>query len=595
MRQFRMAMGATMLCVILSACRSPQPQPQPPSTSIPASRPTLISTVTLPCQSGAGTAWRTWRSGQEPVGITTLLADGDTLWAGTAQGLVRVDLRTDAATTHIHAQEMGRVGVLLPLEEKRVWAQTESGCFYYDGQQWTGVNGSTACKYATTWGIDQNGDLWGLGYTDTRFYTPYYAHFAGRVPLRGETWEPIEAKSGPDAYPTDNEKNCPAWQSFASNGLAYRSSSECQAMIHARQTLRSKIANWYGIVAVDTNGSIWYSYDMALGHLEADGMNTTMRFGTRIYALASDPKHGVWVGTGDGLAYYDGQRVQWMPLELGACTIPEVTHGLAVDAHGIAWVGTTSGVLTLRPENLDWRPLTGLELQGEQANGPVSAMVADADGRVWATDNLSLWQFGGPTVKLATPLPLPGCYFENLLIDTAGNVWGAVAPCGALRFNPTNGQWSEYHFFRSNQGPMTMGADGTLYILGTDGLRAYASASSEWRLVASLKATTIAADRQGGVWVGLRDTGELWRYRNGQIESLGKPFDERVLQRLFVDSRNRLWAAADGLKLYDGRAWRSLPLAVGAIRELTSGPNGRVWILGASGVAVYDPAADKQP
>lgn len=474
-----------------------------------------------------------------------------------------------------------------------MWAQTESGCFYYDGRQW--INVPTACGYATRWGIDRNGDLWGMGYTETRFYTPYYVRFAGHVPPKGGAWEPIKTKSGPDAYPTNNEENCPAWQSFASYGTTYHSSSECQAMNLARQTLRSKIANWYGIVAADADGSIWYSYNMALGHLEADGMIKTMRFGTRIYALASDPKHGVWVGTGDGLAYYDGQRVQWMPLGLGACSIPEVTHGLAVDTRGIAWVGTTSGVLTLRPENRDWRPLTDLGLQSEQANWPISAMAADSRGHVWATDNLSLWQFGGPTVKLATLLPLPGCYFENLLMDTTGSVWGAVAPCGALQFNPASGQWSEYHFFRSTQGPMTMGTDGTLYILGTDGLRAYASTSSEWRLVASLKATAIAADQQGGVWIGSGETGELRHYQSGQVELFGKPFDKWELQRLFVDSRNRLWAVAGGLRFYDGQAWRSLLLSVGAIRELTSGSDGRVWVLGASGVAVYDPAGDKQP
>jgi len=117
MRQFRIAMGATMLCLILSACRSPQPLPQPQSTPIPPLRPTLTfaPSVTLPCQPGTGTAWRTWRASREPAGITTLLADGDTLWGGTAQGLARVDLRTGAATTYIHTQEMGRVEVLLPL------------------------------------------------------------------------------------------------------------------------------------------------------------------------------------------------------------------------------------------------------------------------------------------------------------------------------------------------------------------------------------------------------------------------------------------------------------------------------------------------
>jgi ligand-binding sensor domain-containing protein len=175
-------------------------------------------------------------------------------------------------------------------------------------------------------------------------------------------------------------------------------------------------------------------------------------------------------------------------------------------------------------------------------------------------------------------------------------VWGAVARCGAVRFDPATSQWAEYYLTRENQGPMTMDGEGTLYILGTDGLYVYSPVLSEWRLVATLQAATIAADRQSGVWIGLQGTGELWRFRNGQIERWGQPFRRFSLWRLFVDNRNRLWAVVSGgLKIFDGQTWQPVALALGAIRELTSSPDGRVWVLGSSGVAVYDPAKDKLP
>ncbi len=45
--------------------------------------------------------------------------------------------------------------------------------------------------------------------------------------------------------------------------------------------------------------------------------------------------------------------------------------------------------------------------------------------------------------------------------------------------------------------------------------------------------------------------------------------------------------------------WPALPLIdppdVGTLRDETFGPDGRVWLVGDRGIAVYDPTKDKQP
>jgi ligand-binding sensor domain-containing protein len=553
-------------------------------------RPTLAATPegALPCAPNTGTAWRVWRTSREPAGITTLLTDGNTLWVGTWQGLARVDLRTNIAATYLRAQEMGQIKTLLALGEGRLWAHAESGCFYYDGRQWTPIN-VTACKYAYAWGIGRDGDLRATGALSVRFYEPYYAHFDGHIPPAGGTWEPVN-KTGDSWMQSDD---CVSLHSYSGTGVIFRSPSECQALNRARQILLGKTPNWYGLLAIDADGSAWYSYQNALGHLLLDGSSTTIDLGRRINVLAPDPQRGVWIGTGDGLMVYDGKNLQTMPLGLGACAVPEVTHGLAVDSNGVAWLGTTGGVLALRPDSMTWRPATTLGVPGEQVNRPIAALAADALGRVWATDNYWLWQFGGQT----TALPISwsySCYMENLVVDAAGDVWGAAAACGILQFVPSSGRWVAHTIERGRQGTLVKGVDGTLYTLGSRGLYAYSSTSAEWRLAAALKANAIAADRQGGLWLGDTEQGNLWRYRNGQVEPHGQPFTAYSLERLFVDSRNRLWAAG-GLRWYDGQTWRPVTLPLGAIRETTDGLAGRTWVAGASGVAVYDPAADRLP
>jgi ligand-binding sensor domain-containing protein len=67
--------------------------------------------------------------------------------------------------------------------------------------------------------------------------------------------------------------------------------------------------------------------------------------------------------------------------------------------------------------------------------------------------------------------------------------------------------------------------------------------------------------------------------------------------RWYFDSRSWLWIH-DGVNLfrYNGQAWQSAHQPnVGPIQDMTTGPDGRVWVVGDRGVAVYDPMADKQP
>ena len=119
---------------------------------------------------------------------------------------------------------------------------------------------------------------------------------------------------------------------------------------------------------------------------------------------------------------------------------------------------------------------------------------------------------------------------------------------------------------------------------------------SEFRPVGAKGADRIAADKQGGIWVASREKGGLWHYKSGRLTPYGQRFKEHSLQQITVDSQNRLWAAlSDTLHVYDGKTWRCIETPLRQIGELTNGPDGRIWIVGDIGIAVYNPAADKQP
>jgi len=64
-----------------------------------------------------------------------------------------------------------------------------------------------------------------------------------------------------------------------------------------------------------------------------------------------------------------------------------------------------------------------------------------------------------------------------------------------------------------------------------------------------------------------------------------------------VDNQDQLWAeVGQALMINNGSAWRTITLPIAMTnRKLTSDPDGRIWIIGDEGVAVYNPAADKRP
>ncbi len=105
------------------------------------------------------------------------------------------------------------------------------------------------------------------------------------------------------------------------------------------------------------------------------------------------------------------------------------------------------------------------------------------------------------------------------------------------------------------------------------------------------------ADRQGGVWLTTTDRGNLWHYANGQTTVIAQPFGGNWITALYVDQTDRLWAANlyQQLAVYDGQTWRTFATpGIGTVFRIADAPDGRMWFVGNAGLAVYDPAQDKQ-
>lgn len=625
MRKFRVhnfctMIGTLIFCLALSACQSPTPQPTlpPPPSPNTSPQPTPLPALAERCISRPGAVWRTWRTAQNPSAVYALLTDQSALWAGTSFGVWRVNLRTG---DYFSYDEIGATSKLLPIENGHLWAASDRGLFYFDGQRWTKPLHE---REVTRLGVGYNGDLW--VFAGTRF--PVFSHLSGHVPPTSGPWQESNSGFSKEKEPAD----CQQWQTITTGSYTHQSSAECQALNQARQAV-SKITKEYALLAIDADQSTWWATTSTLGHLLA-GRSTTLALPVdKVYALAPDPAHGVWIATDQGLAYSDGSALRWTPLGLDICTFAGTAHDIIVDHQGTAWVQTSGRLRVLRSDETTWRPVTNLGLVGEDADRPVWDIVADPHGGIWATHGYDLWRFGDSTSIQPVMFPVPNCFVSDLALDSIGNVWIAAGECGLLQFTPSNGKWTQHRptdsFFGNS---IAVGPGGVVYALDQDifidgyyeRLYEYTRSNTvstldrgapEWHLLPFLSegdswrplGKRIAADERGGLWIGSYYTGRVWHYRDKQVTSLTPPFVNRNVQQLYVDDQDRLWASIpsreggqtvdenDVVAVYDDPTWRHIPALVGAIRKLSGSPDGRIWVIGSDAIAVYDPAADKLP
>jgi len=605
-----LSVGALILSSFLSACRSPRPQPTalPFATSLPTATalpPASVLSGGPRCSPLPGAVWHSWRTAQNPLAVYALLADGDTLWAGTSFGVWRVSSRTGDYTAY---SEIGPVSRLLPLGDGPLWAASVGRVFYFDGQRWFrlqlphGVEGLSVNVCALE--MDNNGDLWttiGLG-SECSAADRYPGHV---LPANG-LWG---ADSGRRLTPGELAI-CQEWQAVATGSYAYHSFSECEALNLARRAV-SEITEEPTLLAVDGDQSAWWATNNMLGHL-AGGRSITLTLPVgQVYALAPDPAHGVWIGTDRGLAYSDGKNLRWVPLGLDLCGFQGEPHDIAVDAQGVVWATTESGIRTLAPGKLNWQPFTNPGLSDPDATRLIQAIAAAPEGGIWATHAYDLWRFGGP--RATKPQPPGECPLYQLAVDRMGNVWSAAGVCGVPQFIPstTGGRWVRHDKLGKNYVfNIALSNDGTVYAIGMSGLFSYAGTVTQkapgisapvWNLIMPppneqwrTETFAMAADNKDGVWIGASQAGVLWHCQAGQFEWSNQPFETGSLQQLYVDPQNRLWVGLrDELAVYDGKTWKRISTPVGTIRKLTGGPDGRIWVLGSDAIAVYDPAADK--
>lgn len=227
-----------------------------------------------------------------------------------------------------------------------------------------------------------------------------------------------------------------------------------------------------------------------------------------VRVLLEDRQGALWIGTADGLCrLQSGRFTSWTTRDgLAGNTIDQ----LAEDHEGALWIVTPSGVCRRRDERFE---IIGAE--AGLAKRSVLALVADQSGAIWVTTQergLLRWD-GAAFVAATVPQEIQGFRPSHLLTDHAGRIWAAAdnqIVCIEGSSLKTHGSWEVPH--AGSISCLAESTGGTIWA-GTWGHGLYYLREGKVRPVRQSNGLSdeavrvVMEDRERNLWVGTRGAG----------------------------------------------------------------------------------------
>ena len=309
-----------------------------------------------------------------------------------------------------------------------------------------------------------------------------------------------------------------------------------------------------------------------------------------VQALLQTRDGYLWVGTGGGLARFDGVRFATFE----SSSLPELASrsifGFLEDRKGNLWIGHAEGAAIYRDGA--FRPAFGREV----TNGRRVWSFAEArDGTIWAaTENgLVRWKEGSVRVY-RTQDGLPVDRLRGVAFDRDGTLWiattgGGLVSFSADRFGSVNG--FPHRSVRSvladpAGGVWAATAGGGLALVRAGTVRTFTVADG----LPTDQLTALTRDAEGSLWVGTWGAG-LVRMRNGEFDSISTEGGLAGAQIWSVqaDREGSVWAGTwvGGLNRLRNRGFTVLGVPEGLthdnVRSVIHARNGVTWVTSAGG------------
>lgn len=483
-------------------------------------------------------------------------SDGETLWMGTEGGLERRDL---------YSGDLQRIFTNLDgLPDNSIKALVED-----DGGLWVGTEGGGLAYY--------NDAAWDI-YSKKNSPLPNDFVNCLQRGADGKLWVGTGDPWGHGGLAVlDNNGN---WQVFT----------------RANSSLPDNVVR---ALAVTADGGVWIGTVSGLAYLGANGTWRTYSPDNSglpdaaVNALQVEHDGSLWVGTlAGGLARLDTDG-EWVVYHFDNSDMPDNwVQSLALDNAGNLWIGTSwDGGLAMRSPDDEWSAF-------EMATAPLPAdfilsLASDHDGGIFVGTEKGLVQRDEEGEWHAVDdgaVPLPHNTLYALLADGAGGVWIGPEWGGRLTRLDADGNWEQAPFYAGAVHDLATDGEGGLWAANNGGL-VRLDEDGEWILYDMENSPlpdnyiwSVAADRNGGLWVGAglsNGDGGAWNGDNSNGGGLA-----------YLDAQGQ-WTVYQK---------ETSPLPGNQVRALATDHDGGVWVGlypheasgNAGGLAYRDAAGDWQ-
>jgi ligand-binding sensor domain-containing protein/signal transduction histidine kinase len=312
-------------------------------------------------------------------------------------------------------------------------------------------------------------------------------------------------------------------------------------------------------------------------------------------AIARTPDGYLWIGTGEGLARFDGVRFAVFDHSNESAIPSKGILALYVDRAAKLWIGTRAGLAVL--QNGQFMPV---QTDARVAHAVIRAIVEDRERRLWVGTTNGLLEIDGDHSRVfGTADGLRDSHIRALLADRNGEIWVATLTGGLHRFDGKE--------FKAVQlGPDAAGelvsamyedTDGTLWF-GTRSGSLYRRTGDRSEVVApsgrlGSAVRALTRDRDGNMWIGTM-AGGLVRLRDGAFTTLeSSHFPSNDLVALYEDNEGSLWVGSAGGGLSRLRNGKFVPLGEpeglqgNVAWSIVPRADGGVWVGTDQGLSAY--------
>jgi len=541
-RTFRLIAQRTILCLILWT-----------------GAVLLFDYLPAQAQGGPGDLWQTFTAVDGILSnnvLSILRANDGSLWFGTEAGASRYDGNWQSWT-----MESG-----LPEGPVRAIAQTADGALWFAAETGGLARREPNGDFTRIWTIAD-----GLPSNDVRALLAdgenalWVGTAAGLAHLEDGNVGRVEGLAESLVWSIARDSHGTMWISVQGEGIWQRDVAGTWRLLNGSGAISGDV---YALHP-DRNGRIWVGTQNGLVYFEDDRWQRQPLLaddaGLRVFALLSDSEDGLWVGTDQGCFHAPGEELPGRVFTRFSARsnglVNDHVRTMAFDADGALWMGTIAGVS--RYAGRIWSTITDPGLRDQRIN----AVLTDSTGRTWAgteQNGLAMWN-GTYWQHFTIQDGLPDNRVVTLFEDGQGRVWiGAGTNVGF--WAESSGTWQFFSASLLAGVPVysiEQDASGDLWFATEQGVSRWNEMTGFTAVpeFAGKRVNAIHRSRDGALWFGT-DTAGLWRLSGGEWRTMdaptGKPFNLIVANGITESPDGALWVGTygDGLWHYKDRVWR---------------------------------------